>query len=195
MGVCNLSSKSVTFTHPTTGANLGTQSYAAYGDVLQVLFDALGDPLVLTSSGNFLVYNGGSVPLPAPPAHFDYSSATRTAVVAMPGPDWVTVISFDSADAPVAMTVPLRGGRISSAAPNPARASVRVAFTLAGPGTAAVQLVDAGGRLVSDHPLGRLEAGPREITIDVSALGAGTYFAVLRIDGARADARKVLRIE
>ena len=191
MAINNFNSKTVTFTNPTTGAVLSSTSYAAYGYPAQVLFDVAGDPMVLTLSNDNLVTSAGVVALPAAPAYFDYAASTRTAVVAMPGPDWVTVVRFDTADAPEVVTLPLSGGLISSLSPNPSSGMVRIGFRLASPGDVAIDLVDAGGRRVGGTTVGRIEGGSREVTIDASGLQAGIYFAVMRLDGRRIDSRKL----
>jgi len=192
MGIANLSSKTITFANPRTGAILGTQNVTSHGSPLQVLFDASGDPLVLTTSNHRLVYNGGTVTLPATPAQFDYSPSSRQAVVAMPGPDWVTVVSFPTSGVPEVATVPLRGGTILSIGPNPGSGPLRVEYALAGPASVGVRLIDASGRRVAASAAERVKGGRGTATIEASGLAAGTYFAVLEIDGRVADSRRVV---
>ena len=192
MGIGNYSAKTLTYLNPRTGQGLGTQSYAAYGNVIQVRFDLAGDPMVLTSGNAYLVYNGGSIPLPATPSYFDYAPASGRAVITMPGPDWVTIVSFSTADAPQVTTIPLSGGLISSVSPNPVVREGRIAFRLAAPGVVSLDLHDVLGRKIRTLWAGEAAAGRREVTFDRRALSAGTYFAALRVDGRRVDSRKVV---
>ena len=69
---------------PETGDLLGTDSYAAYGSPIQVLFDENGESMVLTQSGNsppgHLHRGTDVIALPATPSYFDYNTTTGRAV-------------------------------------------------------------------------------------------------------------------
>ncbi|MEZ5082955.1 MAG: YncE family protein, partial [Bacteroidales bacterium] len=98
-GIINYSTKTIINVDPETGAINSTDYYTQYGNLIQVLYDNQGNPIVLALSANddagFLIRNGEAIVLPATPTYFDYCPATNTAVVCMPGPDFVTVVEFD----------------------------------------------------------------------------------------------------
>ena len=105
-GIVNYESKTVSNIDPETGAVNSTHNYSQYGTPVMIKYDNEGKPLVLTLATDvpgYLVRDGEAIELPASPAYFDYSSETHTAVVCMPGPDFVSVIEFEqAADPPVA---------------------------------------------------------------------------------------------
>ncbi len=106
-GIINYSSKTVINVDPETGAINSTDYYTQYGNPVQIKYDIEGKPIVLSLSINdapgHLIRDDEAVELPATPTYFDYCPATNTAVVSMPGPDYVTVIEFEqSTDPPIA---------------------------------------------------------------------------------------------
>jgi YVTN family beta-propeller protein len=94
-GIGHYSAKTVGYVDPTTGASLGSDSYAAYGSLFQVDFDAAGEPIVLTGSDGtnpgHLHLSGTAHVLPAGPTFFDHNGSLAVTAVAMPGPDVVSV--------------------------------------------------------------------------------------------------------
>lgn len=194
----NLDSKTVTITDPETGALLGTENYAAYGNIVGVIADYAGEPVVLASSGatppGWLILGADAVGVPANPAHFDYCPATNTAVVAMPGPDWVTVIRSDASGAPEAVHVPLDpAGAFLPGAVGPVHGAATLAFVLTTTANVGVDLTDVTGRAVASLACGRLAAGRH--AVDWTPPAAGAYFARLRLDGRDVDARKLVVLE
>jgi YVTN family beta-propeller protein len=105
-GIINYSTKSVINVDPETGAINSTDYYTQYGNPIQIHYDVEGNPIVLALSNNddpgYLIRKDEAVILPATPTYFDYCTATNTAVICMPGPDYVTVVEFDQAIAPLA---------------------------------------------------------------------------------------------
>ena len=99
-GIANYYDHTVTIINPENGSIINTLSYANYGDILQIIFDENGDPIVLTSSTGDVygrLHQGEEIiELPAVPTYFEYNPSTQTAVVVMPGPDFVTVINWDA---------------------------------------------------------------------------------------------------
>jgi hypothetical protein len=70
--------------------------------------------------------------------------------------------------------------RISlSPAPNPARASTRISFTLPDPGTVTLTLVDVMGRVVDRLLAGPQEAGSHELHLDTGGYEPGVYYVRL----------------
>jgi YVTN family beta-propeller protein len=133
-GIGHYTTKSVLHVDPRTGTVIGSDSYSSYGPLIQVIFDELGEPVVLTSSygsvpGN-LHRSPDVVTLPAVPGYFDYCPAVQKAVVVMPGPDFATVVDWGSQFVKEVSTIPLRPERIRILAmPNPARGSVQIRLT------------------------------------------------------------------
>lgn len=106
-GIVNYSTKSVMNVDPETGDVNSTDYYTQYGNPIQIHYDTEGNAIVLTSSTStapgHIIRKDNAIELPASPTYFDYCAATHTAVVCMPGPDYVTVIEYDqSLDPPVA---------------------------------------------------------------------------------------------
>jgi PKD repeat protein len=106
-GIVNYSSKTVINVDPETGAVNSTDYYSQYGNPIMIHYDTEGNPIVLTLSTTddpgHIIRKDNAIALPATPTYFDYCAATNTAVVCMPGPDYVTVIEYDqSVDPPVA---------------------------------------------------------------------------------------------
>ena len=106
-GIIVYDAKKVINVNPETGAINSSDSYAQYGSPIMILYDVEGKPLVLTNGNDdapgYLVRDGQAIALPAAPTYFDYCPATHTAVVNMPGPDYVSVIEYAlNTDPPVA---------------------------------------------------------------------------------------------
>ncbi|MBN2172943.1 MAG: beta-propeller fold lactonase family protein [Bacteroidales bacterium] len=103
-GIINYSSKTVINVDAQTGAIISTDYYTQYGNPIQIFYDPDGNPIVLTLSNNdspgHLVRAGEAIELPATPTYFDYCPATNTAVVCMPGPDFVTVVEYNQTTVP-----------------------------------------------------------------------------------------------
>ena len=76
--------------------------------------------------------------------------------------------------------------------PNPARDAVSLRATLAASGPARVEVWDALGRRVASVDLGDRPAGPLDVRLDVSALAAGAYAAVVVSETGRPTARLVV---
>ncbi|HPE56219.1 MAG TPA: PKD domain-containing protein [Bacteroidales bacterium] len=105
-GIINYSTKTVINVNPETGTINSTDYYTQYGNPIQIYYDTEGNPIVLALSNNndpgYLIRKNEAIVLPATPTYFDYCAATNTAVVCMPGPDYVTVVEYDQAVAPMA---------------------------------------------------------------------------------------------
>ncbi len=100
-GIINYASKTVINVDPVTGTINNTTSYAQYGSPIQIAYDDQGNPIVLIlGTGDipgYLVRQDEAIELPAAPTYFDFCTATNTAVVSIPGPDYVTIVEFDQA--------------------------------------------------------------------------------------------------
>ena len=97
MGIGHYYSKTLVSVNPTTGAFINRADYSAYGSLIQVQYDENGDPIVLTLSDGTAAHIhrlADVISLPASPAFFDYNQLFQKAAIAMPGPDFVTVIDW-----------------------------------------------------------------------------------------------------
>jgi YVTN family beta-propeller protein len=98
MGIGHYYSKTVVNVNPETGAFISRDSYSAYGSLIQIAFDDVGAPIVLTMSDGtnpgHIHYGLDIIPLPASPAYFDFNDLVDKAVVTMPGPDYATIIDW-----------------------------------------------------------------------------------------------------
>jgi len=213
IGIGFMGSKRLVMINPRTGAIQGTQSYAAYGSLINVAFDALdGQPIVVTQSTQtapgHLHGRGDIVPLPAVPADMGYvgpeaivplgpeegRTGDRIAGVAMPGPDWVTFVRWGTSgvNPPEIVTVPLSApALIMAPRPQPLRGEGRVEFTLARAGDVRLDLIDVSGRAVARVASGNFSAGRHDVAIGASRVPAGVYELVLRGSGQVLASRRV----
>lgn len=193
-GVGLVDVSSVVEIDPGTGAITGTESFAGFGTILEVRYDQLGGSVVLTSSNGtdpghlHLATYGETYTLPAGPSFFDYvpeGPAPRNIVaVAMPGPDFVTIIERDSPlGTPELGATPVRPFVLGAPAPNPTSGTARFAFALARSSEIELALFDVSGRRVSVLASGTREAGRHDVVLSTTGLGAGTYLVALRADG------------
>jgi len=99
-GIGVMTAKTVLHVDPATGDVLGSDSFSAYGSVIDVAFDETGGLLALTTSAGddpgHLHWGGEAHALPAGPCSFTYSPAARAALAACPGPDAVALVSEDA---------------------------------------------------------------------------------------------------
>ncbi len=197
-GIGHLGSETLANVDPVTGALINTVSYAAYGGIDQVLFRETGEAIVLTASGGadippYLHAGATHVALPAEPCTFDYCAAAQKAAVVMPGPDWLTVVNWNTAGAPETVTIRLSApGVLDPPRPNPAGGDFSIGVGLERAGDVAIDLIDASGRRVESLAAGVLEPGRHAIDIDAGSLAPGAYFAVLRLDGMQVDRKKIV---
>jgi hypothetical protein len=194
----NFESKTVTITNPETGALIGTRNYASYGNVIGVIADYAGEPVVLTSTGTtppgYLIMGPDAVPLPAAPSYFDYCPARNVAVVTAPGPDWVSVIQSSAAGVPEVAHIPLgRTGALLPCQPNPVRERATLGYVLTVGADVVLEICDVTGRAVASIPSGHFAAGRHELNWTPPA--AGAYFARLRLNGQEVDAQKLVVLE
>ncbi len=99
---------------------------------------------------------------------------------------------------PGALTVgPSVAGRVfvASSMPNPARQSVRIAFTLPEAGPVSVEVYSADGRLVDTLAKGEMTAGPQSVTWNLGrGVPAGMYFYRV-VTGAQSASGKLVHID
>ncbi len=197
VGICNYSAKTLTLADPVTGTINGTISYAAYGALAQVEFDELGTPVCLTMSDGttpgHLHRGEDHVAMPAVPTAFDYCPATFRAAVAMPGPDWVSLIEWPPSgthDGP-RVTPDARRLRLRLE-PNPASGLARVAYSLGSAGTGLLTLTDAAGRVVLTRPVD-IRTSASKLVLDCRRLSSGVYLARLSSGASTATAKLVVQ--
>ncbi len=182
IAICTYSGKTLVTVNPTNGNIIRTDPYSSYGPVMQVEFDETSNPVVLTGSTGSVpghLHKGTDhIELPAAPAYFGYAPAARTAAVAMPGPDWVSLIDW-SPSGVAEQRLPFGWPRLA-VSPNPVRTAAIIEYSLPGTAGREFSLVDAAGRRVSV----RFAAGPRPGTavLDCGRLPAGVYLLRLASD-------------
>ncbi len=213
IGIGFMGTKRLVMINPRTGAIQSVQSYAAYGSLISVAFDALdGQPVVVTQSAQgaqgHLHGRGDVVPLPAVPADMGYigpeaivplapengRTGDRIAGVAMPGPDWVTFVRWGTSgvNPPEIVAVPLSAPAVILAPrPQPLRGEGRVEFTLARAGDVRLDLLDVSGRAVAHLAGGDYAAGRHEVAFGASGIPAGVYELVLSAPGRVLASRRV----
>jgi len=201
VGIGHYYDKTVVHVDAQTGAYVSTDYYSAFGSLAQVLFDETGEPLVLTlsdgTSPGHLHRGTDAFPLPASPAFFDYSAAAQRAVVVMPGPDWVTVIDWNTGTAEV-RTIPLSGARLLHVMPNPFRADVAIEFVSQHNEQVFMKVYDSSGRTVKILARQSFDCGIHRVVWDGTdaqgrQVNAGVYFLEMETPTYQA-ARKLLYI-
>lgn len=205
-GIGYYSTKTVVQVNPRTGGVIGTDYYTSYGSLYQVIFDELGEPVVLTggigSIPGHLHRSPDVIALPAGPAYFDYCPAVQKAVVVMPGPDYATVVDWGSQFIKVVSTISLRPDRIRiQTVPNPAHGRMEIRLT--SPGVAnpsqpiRAGVYDRSGRLVRTLKI----PDQRSRTMDFiwngaddlgRAVASGVYIVRVEAAGISEDAAIVL---
>jgi hypothetical protein len=109
---------------------------------------------------------------------------------------WLEVVPLAGASerhGPVECTVkPKAAFALAQNAPNPARASTTVAFSVPEACDAALVLYDIAGRKVATPYAGRAKAGENELAVDVSTLAPGVYTYRLEAGGEAAAKRMVV---
>jgi len=192
MGIGYYIDKKVVNINPETGAHMTTSDYSAYGYLMQVLFDENGDPLVLTSAVNSIpghIHRGAEViELPAVPSYFDYCPAVQKAVVVMPGPDWISVIEWDTGVKEMT-TIPLSDKTmLRSITPNPFKKTTDIRYQIADISNVEMKIYDITGRLVKDlsEQLSAIgyQSSVKWDGTDAEGIhvGAGIYFVEMRTD-------------
>jgi YVTN family beta-propeller protein len=174
VGIGTYAGKSVVLINPENGVVISTLSYSSYGSLSDVRFDEAGNPVVLTqSSGNVpghLHRGADHIQLPAVPKSLDYCPATQTAVAAMPGPDWVSIIDFSQQS--VSVTSPAPRPLAFSISPNPCRGLLTVQSTIEGR-QSEILIVDVSGRIVRRSPFATRHS---PLLLDLRSLPPGLYF-------------------
>ncbi len=194
MGIGYYIDKKIVNINPVTGELISTDDYSTYGYLTQVLFDENGEPLVLTSvvgSTPGHIHRGeDTIALPAVPSYFDYCPAVQKAVVTMPGPDWISVIEWDTGVKEVT-TIPLSGETmLHSLAPNPFYKAINIEFLVRYNEHVALSVYDVSGRCVAKLADRKFTPGIHNVVwdgtdSDHSHLSAGIYFVEMRTDGFR----------
>lgn len=197
MGIGYYYDQKVVNINPRTGAFISSKDYSAYGSVIQVMYDEIGAPVVLTP-GHLL--RGDSVFfLPAAPSFFDYCPAVQKAAVVMPGPDYVTVIAWDTLGVKEQVTLPLGAGVLEAPSPNPFTHAVMITFSIAHQEHVACAVYDVSGRRVTALADRTFTAGRHELIWDGNddsgrAVSAGVF--VVKIETGSFSAReKILHVK
>ena len=197
-GVTDVDNNRIVRIDGSTGAFAGSISYTGFGTLIQALHDGSGGWIALTSSDGATpghVHTDvapGPIALPAVPSFMAVAPTRGRIAVAMPGPDFFTLISYD---APVSAPVVEHFGRdgLAVSRPHPVTTEATLGFTLAQESTVDVSLFDVAGRRVSTLTSGRFPAGEHVAHVNANSLTAGVYFAVLRANGVAVARQKVVR--
>ncbi len=192
MGIGYYIDKKIVNVNPETGTFISSKDYSTFGYLMQVLFDENGEPLVLTSHDGTTpghMHRGNeAVALPAVPSYFDYCPAVQKAVVAMPGPDWISVIAWDTTGVKEVTTIPLSQETILfSVAPNPFNRIINIQFSVCRNERMALSAYDVAGRCVAKLADGKYTPGMHCVTWDGSDLNGkqvstGVYFVEMKTD-------------
>jgi YVTN family beta-propeller protein len=183
--------------NPRTGAFISSKDYSAYGSVIQVMYDENGVPLVLTPE--HLLWGDSVFFLPATPSYFAYCPAVRKTAVVMPGPDYVTVIAWDTLGVKEQVTLPLGTHVLEAPAPNPFSDAVTIAFAIPRQERVACIVYDMSGRRVATLADRTFTPGRHELIWDGNddsgrAVSAGVFVVRLETDSFRAQ-EKILHVK
>ncbi|UCG42322.1 MAG: beta-propeller fold lactonase family protein [candidate division WOR-3 bacterium] len=196
IGIGTYSGKTVVLIDPETGDVINTLSYSSYGSLSDVSFDQDGNVAAITQSANDIpghLHRGDDhVRLPAVPKSFDYCPATRTAVVAMPGPDWVTVVQWPGSGAQEKTRIrPDLSKPWLRLSQNPASDQAVVRFFLPDPGPAVLEVFDITGRNVDRIPV-NTATDHGSVAWHPAGLPAGAYLLRLATAWNQATTRVVV---
>ncbi len=81
----------------------------------------------------------------------------------------------------------------AGAAPNPSRGGTTLSYALPKASTVSLRLYSVAGRMVSSIDSGTKDAGSHSVALAGRSLAAGTYFAVLVVDGQRLTRTVILQ--
>jgi YVTN family beta-propeller protein len=178
---------------PQSGALDHTDSYTAYGSLIQLEFDEKGEPIVLTGTVGSIpghIHRGGqAIELPAAPSYFDYSPAASKACVVMPGPDYISVIHWVDTGAEEIVSIPLSSPCLLEVPrPNPFDCETEIAFSLQDERDVNLSVYDLAGRCVVKLASGLFDRGQHRFTwkgtdADGRRVASGTCFLRLKSDG------------
>jgi hypothetical protein len=103
----------------------------------------------------------------------------------------VTIVDWNPAGVETT-TLPLAGeGTLAPPYPNPVMERAQFGFALTRPADVSVEIIAATGRRVAILGAGELGPGSHEMTWNADGVAPGVYLAVLKLDGAPVDSRKV----
>ncbi|MDZ7740755.1 MAG: T9SS type A sorting domain-containing protein [Bacteroidota bacterium] len=159
---------------PETGEVVESVYYNPYGTIFQLDFTDAGEPVVLAQGDedhpSALIFQEMEYELPAVPAAFDMAASDYFAAVAMPGPDFVSLVELMIV--PGMEEKPAGEQGSFSIYPNPAWDKIQIRSELA---CEEIRIFDAGGRLVYENTW-----HPGNPEVDVSHLENGMYFVIAR---------------
>ncbi|MBU2649844.1 MAG: T9SS type A sorting domain-containing protein [Bacteroidetes bacterium] len=186
--ICNYYTKGVITVDPENGDLVDNINLNAYGGAFQVEF-ANGTPVYLTVGTDVVspgvLYNDTLFELPASPARMDLvtmGSLNGCAGVAMPGPDFLTVVNLDVG---VGINIPLSGEKeMIRVYPNPADGML---FVEAEENISEIRLSDAQGRTVIDTII-----NDRQHRLDVSRLEPGVYVVSVSLASGEISKSRVI---
>ncbi|MBD3168336.1 MAG: T9SS type A sorting domain-containing protein [candidate division Zixibacteria bacterium] len=197
-GVGLYSDKVLVNVDPQTGDIISRDYYTQYGSLLQVDFDEEGEPMILTMSDGSTpghLHRGSEViGLPATPTYFDYTSSGGIVAVAMPGPDYVTVIDWQQTGITDTrnIDISLPGNYlIARAYPNPFNPQTTLDYYAPADGEIKLAIYNVNGQLVDIAVEGFVSAGMHSVTWDGGAMPSGIYFARLTA-GDRTATKKIV---
>jgi len=194
--VGNYTAKTLVGLDPHSGSQNWLQSFSSYGALTDVKIAEDGEPIVLTGAvGNYPghVHRGTDhIVLPAGPTMMDYCPTAHKSVIAMPGPDWVTVIDWSISGSPEVLTIPLNS-RLRLDMPTLVLGPTRISYAVPRSGPARLEVFSIDGRKVASLWSGVATAGAHAVTWDASSLPAGTYVCRLSAVG-RTASRSVVKV-
>ncbi|MBD3232266.1 MAG: beta-propeller fold lactonase family protein [candidate division Zixibacteria bacterium] len=185
IGICNYSDKTLVNIDPQTGDLIDTDYYTNHGSLIQAMFDENGEPIVLVSSGNLpaaLIKADDVVEMPAGPTYFDYNREAQVAAVSMPGPDFVTIVSWQETGIGEVKDIDLNLPTeiaIGDCYPNPFNPEVNIEFHLPTAGDISLRVLNLTGEKVVTLAEGNYTAGSHRILWDASDLASGIYLLKL----------------
>ncbi len=190
MWVATYSGKTVYHVDPRTGEVLDQDYYNEYGSIIQILVDAAGEPIVLTTDE--VLVEGAPVALPGSASQIAYSPMFRRSVITIPGPDFLTVVgsgpSIDIATGPLAGWNP----RVRSFSdPNPCTSDATIHFHLRETRLVQLQILDVAGRAVTCLADAPFAPGDHALEWNTAGQASGTYFYRLKA-GSEVVAGKIL---
>ncbi len=173
-GICNYTQKTLSYMDASTGDITHTDSYEDYGNLVQARFDEEGLPIVLTGGDDEapgrLHHGEDVIDLPGPGSYFDYHEDSRTAAVAIPGPDFLSLVRFGprAPPAPENLSISRHGPRVMLDW-DPVEGAV--SYAVYSSNSAWEGFTDApGGQVTETHWSGQLSHGSRFFRVTAQGL-------------------------
>ncbi|RLD25307.1 MAG: hypothetical protein DRI54_05150, partial [Bacteroidetes bacterium] len=189
--------KLIDFINPETGDIENTEYYSSVGSLYQIMINSLGEKFILSGPDSdvpgYLVTETDIITLPASPSFFDYNEENNMVAIVAPGPDYLTVITWDSTTVGI-VDIPLTDysdGELLANYPNPFSLNTTISFNIYETNPVSLFVIDQAGKTIEtliDNEI--YKEGSYQINFSAKGLPAGIYYTKLSV-GNSVDVDKI----